>query len=112
MNLGLQIRLLREKHKESQSELAQKLGVSVSYLSMIEHGKRNATPDIINKIISLYPNMSKKEKRELQLKAVQLSDFSPEEIRLFAKIHDVYINNQNILKTLYKEAIKHGHQNH
>lgn len=112
MDLGVQIRLLREKYKENQGELAQKLGVSVSYLSMIEHGKRNATPDIINKIISLYPNMSKKEKRELQLKAVQLSDFSPEEIRLFMKIHDTYINDQSVLKTLYKEAIKYGRQNH
>lgn len=112
MNLGLQIRLLREKHKDRQNELAQKLGVSASYLSMVEQGKRNITPNIINKVISLYPNMSQEEKEELQLQTVQLSDFSPEEIKLFMKIHNMYVHNPDVLKTLYEEAVKHGRQNH
>ena len=53
--LGVKLRQLRNERDLSLSELAEKSGMSVSYLSEIEKGKKYPTPD---KIIQLANAMS------------------------------------------------------
>ena len=42
MQIGEQIRVLRKRMRLSQAEFAEKLGISQSYLSLIENGKKTA----------------------------------------------------------------------
>ncbi len=46
------LRLLRIYHRSSQSKLAASLGISKSYLSEIESGKKNVTIDLLNQYSS------------------------------------------------------------
>ena len=41
---------LRKQHNMTQSELAEKLGIEQSYLSLIENGKRKPHPELLQKI--------------------------------------------------------------
>lgn len=50
MNLGSAIQMCRAKRQYSQSKLARLAGCSVSYLSLLEHGKRDPTLSTIQKI--------------------------------------------------------------
>jgi transcriptional regulator with XRE-family HTH domain len=43
------LRLMRVFHDLSQKELAQKLGISKSYLSEVESGKKNLTLELLNR---------------------------------------------------------------
>ncbi|MDA8223587.1 helix-turn-helix transcriptional regulator [Desulfosporosinus sp.] len=43
------LRLLRVFHDYKSKELAEKLGISQSYLSEIEHGKKTPTLELLNK---------------------------------------------------------------
>jgi transcriptional regulator with XRE-family HTH domain len=52
MNLGRAIRLCRTQRGLSQSELANIAGISVSYLSLLERGKRDPTFSTIEDIAS------------------------------------------------------------
>ena len=44
---GVRIKRLREHQKMSQKELAEKVSISSSYLSEIEHGRKSPDPQII-----------------------------------------------------------------
>jgi transcriptional regulator with XRE-family HTH domain len=46
--IGEALRLLRIYHRKSQSQLAAIFGISKSYLSEIESGKKNVTIDLLN----------------------------------------------------------------
>jgi transcriptional regulator with XRE-family HTH domain len=50
MNIGNAIQLVRTKRKLSQTELAARAGISVSYLSLLERSKRDPALSIIEKI--------------------------------------------------------------
>ena len=52
MNLGRAIRLCRTQRGLSQAKLAKTAGISVSYLSLLERGKRDPTLSTIEKIAS------------------------------------------------------------
>jgi transcriptional regulator with XRE-family HTH domain len=52
MNVGKAIRLCRTQRGLSQSELAKIAGISVSYLSLLERGKRDPTFSTIEGIAS------------------------------------------------------------
>lgn len=47
---GLRIRELRKKSKLTQSELAEKFGLSTNFIGMVERGKRNTSVDKIFKL--------------------------------------------------------------
>ena len=48
--LGPRLRTVRKKKGITQSKLAHSIGISVSYLNLIEHNKRNIGPDLVNRI--------------------------------------------------------------
>ncbi len=48
--LGPRLRFVRKQKGITQSKLAQDIGISVSYLNLIEHNKRNAGPALVNKL--------------------------------------------------------------
>lgn len=47
-------RKLRVDHDETQQDIANYLGVTTAYLSTVEHGKRNISEKIVDKLISRY----------------------------------------------------------
>ena len=47
-------RKLRVDHDETQQDIADYLGVTTAYLSTVEHGKRNISEKIVDKLISRY----------------------------------------------------------
>lgn len=52
--IGERIKTLRETHNQSQSELAKILGVSRSTISMVELGKRDLDPDVLEAVADYY----------------------------------------------------------
>lgn len=50
MNIGKTIKICRNQKHLSQKELADKAGISVSYLSLLERNKREPNINILNKI--------------------------------------------------------------
>ena len=46
---GLRVRELRKKSKLTQSELAEKIGLSTNFIGMVERGERNTSVDKIFK---------------------------------------------------------------
>ena len=50
MNIGNAIQLVRTKRKLTQTELALRAGISVSYLSLLERSKRDPALSIVKKI--------------------------------------------------------------
>lgn len=50
MNIGNAIQLVRTKRKLSQSELANRASISVSYLSLLERSKRDPALSVVEKI--------------------------------------------------------------
>ncbi|MEP6769278.1 MAG: short-chain fatty acyl-CoA regulator family protein [Acidobacteriota bacterium] len=74
--LGARVRALRRQRKLSQVELAQKLGISPSYLNLIEHDQRPLTALLLLKLAQLYP--------------VEVRSFAPEdEERRIADLSEV-----------------------
>ncbi len=63
--LGARVRALRRQRRMSQVELAQKLGISPSYLNLIEHDQRALTAPLLLKLAHLYP--------------VEVKSFAPED---------------------------------
>ena len=50
MNTGQAIKTVRQKKLVKQKDLAELLEISSSFLSQIEHGKREPSPELIEKI--------------------------------------------------------------
>jgi len=52
--LGARIRRLRREQRLNQAQLAQKLGISASYLNLIEHNRRNVTVPLLLRLAELF----------------------------------------------------------
>ena len=63
--LGKFLRILRINTGETAQQMSAKLGISASYLSTIENGKRNVPPDLEETVIAKY-NLTDKEKEKLK----------------------------------------------
>ena len=75
--LGLKVRRLRQDRGESQVKLAQRLGISPSYLNLIEHNQRSLTLELLLKVSRIFD--------------VDLHSFSEEEeARLLADLDEVF----------------------
>lgn len=53
-NLPTQFKALREQHKLTLAGLGAKTGLSISYLSDLEHGRSNPSIDTLEKIANAY----------------------------------------------------------
>jgi predicted transcriptional regulator/transcriptional regulator with XRE-family HTH domain len=53
--LGAKIRTLRRQHRLTQTELARRLGVSPSYINLIEHNRRPFRADLLLKLAEVLP---------------------------------------------------------
>ena len=51
---GLRVRELRRKSKLTQSELAEKIGLSTNFIGMVERGERNTSVDKIFKLAKAF----------------------------------------------------------
>lgn len=52
--LGEALKILRNLHEYSSSEMAQHLGISVSYLSEIENNKKQPLLDLVNRFAGVF----------------------------------------------------------
>lgn len=64
-NFGKFARKLRIDNAELLKDMAEKLGVTTSYLSAVEVGKRNVPTKWKNQIVNIY-NLDKNKKQELE----------------------------------------------
>jgi predicted transcriptional regulator/DNA-binding XRE family transcriptional regulator len=53
--LGAKVRLLRRQQRVTQVDLASRLGISASYLNLIEHNRRSFPADLLVKLASILP---------------------------------------------------------
>lgn len=76
LNIGGKIRRLRREAALNQTELADRLGISASYLNLIEHNKRKLTAALLIQVADIF--------------GLDLSDLADDdETQLFADIMDV-----------------------
>lgn len=54
MNYGLNVKRIRESMGDTQEQLADKIGVSRSYIAMLERGSKQVTVPIANQIADIY----------------------------------------------------------
>lgn len=72
--LGKYLRKLRIDHGEVMKEMADKLGITTSYLSAIELGKRTPQEDLIEKVAGQYELPSDQKRRLLFAMTASLSE--------------------------------------
>lgn len=82
--LGKELRIIRLNVNEILKDMAVKIGISPSYLSSIENGKRPPTQSLVNKIINIY---KLDEKQILTLQEA-----------LYKTINEVTISSKNLNK--------------
>ena len=64
-NFGKKLRILRINTGETIVEMSEKLGLSISYLSSIENGKRKIPKDLLENVFKSY-DFSKEDRQEIQ----------------------------------------------
>lgn len=67
-SFGKALRTIRIEHEEILKDMADRLGVSVSFLSAVEIGKKNVPANWVSRIAELY-NLSSEEEAVLESKA-------------------------------------------
>ena len=75
--LGAKVRALRRERGLSQAQLAERLGISASYLNLIEHNKRSLSAPVLIRLAALF---------ELDLKALAADDHA----RTIADLMEVF----------------------
>ena len=113
--LGKRLRKLRIDMGETLGDMADRLGITSSYLSAIEKGKRPAPPGLVDKVAELY-SLSDVAKHELSaaadktLKSVKVeldgaSDSKRDAALCFARSFDDLDDEtaKNVLKLLKKK---------
>ena len=59
--IGKELRKIRIDNDENINDMAQKIGISIAYLSAIESGKRNIPDNLVKKVVEAYNLDNKKE---------------------------------------------------
>ena len=108
-NFGKKLRILRINTGETIVEMSEKLGLSTSYLSSIENGKRRIPKDLLENVFKNY-DFSKEDRQEIQksyemslqeavIDFTELSDEKKEVSLLYArKIDDLSEDKLKMLK--------------
>ncbi len=76
-HLGARVRALRRERNVTQAQLAERLGISASYLNLIEHGKRSLSAPLLIKLADIF---------ELDLKALSEENHA----RIIADLMEVF----------------------
>jgi predicted transcriptional regulator/DNA-binding XRE family transcriptional regulator len=123
VQLGPKVRRLRRENRMSQAQLADQLGISASYLNLIEHNHRNVTVGLLLKLAELFGlNISDlAEDDEGQLLADLMEAFddalfeetdltntevrelvsaAPTAARAMLKLYDAYRNSRSDMRSL------------
>lgn len=95
--LGKKLRKIRIENDEVTYNMAEKLGISVSYLSAIENGKRAIPKNFIENLFEKY-DINEKEKKEIL--ETEISYTGEMKIRI-----DKLNNSQKELSILYARKI-------
>lgn len=66
---GKALRKLRIERNEYLKNMAEKLGISVAYLSAMENGKRKVPEDLVLKIANIYQLSPREKNKLLELRA-------------------------------------------
>jgi transcriptional regulator with XRE-family HTH domain len=82
----------RRKSAVSQAKLAEKAGISIQYIAMIELSRQFPTPEVLDRIASA-----------LGIEAYQLFAVSPSPDAAMERFHDTLVNN---LERVVAEAVK------
>ena len=96
-SLGKRLRKIRIDNDEITLNMAEKLGISISYLSAIEHGKRNIPNDFIQKLFDKY-QLSEEMKTLIQK---DVADYSGEMKLIMSQMNE----QQQELSLLYARKI-------
>lgn len=101
---GPKVRALRRRHGLRQVDLAQKLGISPSYLNLIEHDQRALTAPLLLRLAELYP--------------LDLKSFAPDDhARLVSDLHEVFgdalfeahdLTTTDLRETAANESVSHA----
>lgn len=92
-SFGKFLKKLRIDHNELQKDMAEKIGITGSYLSLIELGKRNIPKDAVSKIIKHY-NLTDNQKLELK-KLYLLHNLSKRELKILQAVVNVLYLEDN-----------------
>lgn len=96
--LGKILRILRINAGDNMRDMANKLDLSISYLSAIENGKRNVPANFEEKIIKNY-NLSEEERNNLR----EAISFSMEKIKV--DVSDISDKKRKLIYSLSKDEI-------
>ncbi|HEX4440027.1 MAG TPA: short-chain fatty acyl-CoA regulator family protein [Thermoanaerobaculia bacterium] len=98
------MRALRRRHGLRQVDLAQKMGISASYLNLIEHDQRALTAPLLLRLAELYP--------------LDLKSFAPDDhARLISDLHEVFgdalfeahdLTTTDLRETASNESVSHA----
>lgn len=70
---GKTLRIIRINSGDSAKQMADKLGISVSYLNAIENGRRDVPGDLLEKVIAAYP-LSDRDQNNLKEALIATKD--------------------------------------
>jgi|LSQX01.2.fsa_nt_gb transcriptional regulator with XRE-family HTH domain len=111
---GIELRKMRLERGETLRDMANKVGLSISYLSSIENGLRNIPSDLTKKIVEIYSlnkeevikleNAEKASVKEVKIKLESLNKEQKElALLLSRKLQDVD-NAEELIKIILKEG--------
>jgi predicted transcriptional regulator/transcriptional regulator with XRE-family HTH domain len=94
LTFGGKVRSLRRSQRLSQAELARRLGISPSYLNLIEHNRRPFTADLLVKMASVLP---------VDMKTLAASNDEQVVAELLEAFGDPLFDNLDVVVTDVKE---------
>jgi predicted transcriptional regulator/DNA-binding XRE family transcriptional regulator len=123
VRLGAKVRRLRREKRLSQAQLADQLGISSSYLNLIEHNHRNVTVDLLLKLADLFDlnigDMAEDDEGQLLADLMEAFDdalfeetdltntdvrelvrAAPSAARAMLKLYDAFRNSQTDIRSL------------
>lgn len=107
ININIKLKELREKTGFTQSQVANFLGVTQSFLSKSELGERNLTVDQVEKLSALYGYNSLELAKADKLVPIQLAfratEITQEDLSVIADINQIYINSKFMTDLLEKK---------
>ena len=96
--LGGKVRAVRKSHRLTQVRLAEQLGISPSYLNLIEHNRRPLTAQLLLKLVKLF---------DLDLATFASDDTDQVEHELMEVFGDELFDDQRLTRGDVEELVEH-----